>query len=62
MSRMSRNKELVAGGSTLANNTTDEQFAPFQDIIVTAEPAFPVIQPNLNRIALIGLFGQCRPQ
>jgi spore coat assembly protein SafA len=39
-----------------------EQFAPFQDIIVTAELAFPVIQPNLNRIALIGLFGQCRPQ
>ena len=39
-----------------------EQFAPFQDIIVTAELSFPVIQPNLNRIALIGLFGQCRPQ
>ncbi len=37
-----------------------EQFAPFQDIIVTAELAFPVIQPNLDRIALIGLFEQCR--
>lgn len=38
-----------------------EQFAPFQDIIVTAETAPPFITPNLNRIVLIGLFDQCRP-
>jgi hypothetical protein len=40
----------------------DEQFAPFQDIMVTAEIAFPVLEPNLSRIALIGLFELCRPQ
>lgn len=39
-----------------------EQFAPFQDIVVTAEIAFPVFEPNLARIALIGLFELCRPQ
>lgn len=39
-----------------------EQFAPFQDIVVTAEIGFPVTAPNLNRIALIGNFTQCRPQ
>ena len=39
-----------------------EQFAPFQDIVVTAEIGFPVTNPNLNRIALIGNFTQCRPQ
>lgn len=39
-----------------------EQFAPFQDIVVTAEIGFPVSTPNLNRIALIGNFTQCRPQ
>lgn len=39
-----------------------EQFAPFQDIIVTAETAPPFITPNLNSIVLIGLFNQCRPQ
>lgn len=39
-----------------------EQFAPFQDIIVTAEIAFPVFEPTLARIALIGLFELCRPQ
>jgi spore coat assembly protein SafA len=39
-----------------------EQFAPFQDIVVTAETAPPFITPNLNRIVLIGQFGQCRPQ
>lgn len=38
-----------------------EQFAPFQDIIVTAEPGPPFIQPSLNRIVLIGQFTQCRP-
>lgn len=36
--------------------------APFQDILVTAELQFPVTQPNLSRIALIGNFSQCRPQ
>ena len=40
----------------------NEQFAPFQDIVVTAETGFPVTNPNLNRIALIGNFTQCRPQ
>jgi len=39
-----------------------EQFAPFQDIIVTAEPGPPFITPSLNRIVLIGLFNQCRPR
>ncbi len=39
-----------------------EQIAPFQDVIVTAEGQLPFIQPSLNRIALIGLFNQCRPQ
>lgn len=39
-----------------------EQVAPFQDIIVTAEIGFPVTTPNLNRLALIGRFAQCRPQ
>ncbi|NLY11822.1 MAG: SafA/ExsA family spore coat assembly protein [Firmicutes bacterium] len=40
----------------------NEQIAPFQDIIVTAELGFPVTTPNLNRIALIGQFNQCQPQ
>lgn len=39
-----------------------EQVVPFQDIVVTAEIAPPFITPNLNRIVLIGLFNQCRPQ
>ena len=39
-----------------------EQIAPFEDIVVTAEIAPPFIQPSLERIALIGLFNQCRPQ
>jgi spore coat assembly protein SafA len=39
-----------------------EQIAPFQDIIVTAETRFPVIEPDLNRIVLIGSFNQCQPQ
>lgn len=39
-----------------------EEVAPFQDIIVTAEDAFPVTEPDLSRIVLIGLFEQCRPQ
>jgi len=39
-----------------------EQIAPFQDIIVTAETGFPVIEPNLEGIVLIGLFEQCSPQ
>lgn len=39
-----------------------EQFAPFQDILVTAELGFPVTTPNLNRVALIGQYTQCRPQ
>lgn len=37
-----------------------EQFAPFSDVIVTAEPSASVTQPDLSRIALIGLFSQCR--
>ncbi len=39
-----------------------EPVAPFRDIVVTAEIAPPFIQPSLERIALIGLFAQCRPQ
>lgn len=39
-----------------------EAIAPFQDIIVTAENGFPVMTPNLNRIALIGQFNQCCPR
>ncbi len=39
-----------------------EPVAPFRDIVVTAELAPPFIQPALERIALIGLFEQCRPQ
>lgn len=39
-----------------------EQFAPFQDIVVTAEISPPFITPNLNRIALIGQFAQCQPR
>lgn len=39
-----------------------EQVAPFQDIIVTAEEGFPVIDPDLDRIVLIGRFEQCLPQ
>ncbi len=38
-----------------------ERVAPFGDIVVTAELQPPFIQPNLNRIALIGTFAQCRP-
>lgn len=38
-----------------------EQIAPFQDIIVTAETGFPVVEPNLEGIVLIGLFEQCCP-
>lgn len=34
---------------------------PFQDIVVTAELEPPFIRPALERIALIGLFAQCRP-
>ena len=40
----------------------NEVIAPFQDIVVTAEIGFPVTTPNLNRIALIGYFSQCRPR
>ncbi len=40
----------------------NEVIAPFQDIVVTAELEFPVTTPNLNRIALIGYFNQCRPR
>jgi len=29
---------------------------------VTAELGFPVTTPNLNRVALIGQYTQCRPQ
>ena len=39
-----------------------EPVAPFEDIIVTAELEPPFIQPSLERIALIGLFDQCRPR
>lgn len=39
-----------------------EAVAPFEDIVVTAEIAPPFIRPSLERIALIGLFNQCRPQ
>lgn len=39
-----------------------EAVVPFQDIIVTAEVDFPVTQPDLDNIALIGQFNQCRPQ
>lgn len=39
-----------------------EIIAPFQDIVVTAEVGFPVMTPNLNRIALIGQFNQCCPR
>ena len=39
-----------------------EQIAPFQDIIVTAETGFPVLEPNLEGIVLIGFFEQCSPQ
>ncbi len=39
-----------------------EEIAPFRDIVVTAEESFPVTQPDLDRIVLIGLFEQCRPQ
>lgn len=38
-----------------------DMVAPFSDIVVTAEIAPPFIQPALDRIALIGLFNQCRP-
>lgn len=38
-----------------------EPIAPFRDIVVTAELAPPFIRPSLDRIALIGLFNQCRP-
>lgn len=36
-----------------------ERIVPFHDIVVTAEIAFPVTVPNLNRIALFGLFSEC---
>ncbi len=39
-----------------------EEIAPFQDIVVTAEDEFPVTEPDLERIVLIGLFEQCRPR
>lgn len=39
-----------------------QQFVPFQDIVVTAEPNTGVQEPNLSRIALIGQFSDCRPQ
>jgi spore coat assembly protein SafA len=39
-----------------------EQFAPFQDIVVTAEVSPPFITPNLTRIALIDQFAQCQPR
>ena len=39
-----------------------EQIAPSQDIIVTVETGFPVIEPNLEGIVLIGVFEQCQPQ
>ena len=38
------------------------QLAPFDDLIVTAEVSPDVPSPSLNRIVLIGLFAQCRPQ
>ncbi len=38
-----------------------EPAAPFEDILVTAELSPPFISPSLDRIALIGLFNQCRP-
>ncbi|MDO9573585.1 MAG: LysM domain-containing protein [Candidatus Contubernalis sp.] len=38
-----------------------EEVAPFQDIIVIAEEAFPVIEPDLDRIVLTGQFEQCLP-
>lgn len=37
------------------------QVAPFEDLIVTAEPTPEVTRPNLQRMVVMGIFARCHP-